>query len=310
MNFSNPIFPSELSELRIATRQSPLALWQAELLKKYLETCYENLRIVLVPMLTEGDKILNKPLRDVGGKALFIKNIEEVLLEGGADLAVHSMKDVPADLDPRFEIAAVLPRENPLDAFVSLKYQSLDQLPEGAQIGTSSLRRQAQLLAWRPDLKIIACRGNVQTRLNLCEKLDGIILAASGLRRLGLDNRVTQLLPPDLMLSAAGQGAIGVEILSGDQFLKDLLKPINHKISECLIQAERAMCYGLEGSCHSPIGALAEFDGREFSLMGLVAKSDGSVILRAKNYHEDPEVLGALVAEELLSQGARKYLYE
>lgn len=307
MNFLNPALPSEL---RIATRQSPLALWQAELVKKYLESCYENLNIILVPMLTEGDKILNKPLREVGGKALFIKNIEEVLLEGGADLAVHSMKDVPADLDSRFEIAAILPRENPLDAFVSLKYKSLYQLPEGAKIGTSSLRRQAQLLALRPDLKIVSCRGNVQTRLNLCEKLDGIILAASGLRRLGLESKITQLLHPDLMLNAAGQGAIGVEILSGNQVLKDLLKPISHKISECLVQAERAMCYSLEGSCHSPIGALAEFDGREFSLQGLVAKSDGSVILRAKNYHEDPEILGTLVAEDLLAQGARKYLYE
>lgn len=297
-------------EIRIATRQSPLALWQAELVKKYLENCYKNINIILVPMLTEGDKILNKPLREVGGKALFIKNIEEVLLEGGADMAVHSMKDVPADLDSRFEIAAILPRENPLDAFVSLKYRSLDQLPEGAEIGTCSLRRQAQLLALRPDLKIMPCRGNVQTRLNICEKLDGIILAASGLRRLGLEHKISQLLPPNLMLSAAGQGAIGVEILSGSQGLKDLLKPINHKISECLVQAERSLCYALEGSCHSPIGALAEFDGREFSLMGLVAKSDGSVILRAKNYHEDPEILGALVAEDLLAQGARKYLYE
>ncbi len=295
--------------LKIATRQSPLALWQAELVKTQLQKIYPNLNIVLVPLLTDGDKILNRPLREVGGKGLFIKNIEEALLEGLADIAVHSMKDVPVDLDPQFEIAAVLARENPLDSFVSLKYQSLDQLPAGAQIGTSSLRRQAQLLAYRPDLKIMACRGNIQTRLNHCEKLDGIILAASGLRRLGLENKITQLLSPNLMLNAAGQGAIGVEILAGDQYLKDLLRPLNHPVSEALLKAERSLCESLNGSCYSPIGALAEFDGREFFLRGLVAKQDGTVILRAQGYHESPEILGEQVAEDLLAQGAKKYLH-
>ena len=300
-------------EINIATRESSLALWQTNTVVKYLKQLYPDLEINLIPMTTQGDQIQDKPLREVGGKALFIKNLEEALLEGRADLAVHSMKDVPALLDDAFEIAAVLPRENPLDAWVSHQYLSFESLPLGASIGTSSLRRQSQLLAMRPDLKIVSCRGNVQTRLNQCKsgesgKFDGIVLAASGLRRLGLEKKINHIFLPEIMLSAAGQGAIGIEILSENQFLKDLLQPLNHGLSHALVNAERAMCRALGGSCHSPIGALAEFHGREFCLRGLVAKPDGTRILKAESMGEDPELLGLEVAQRLLDQGALAYL--
>lgn len=299
-----------MMEIRIATRESPLALWQTRTVEKYLKHLYPELEIILVPMTTQGDQILDRPLREVGGKGLFIKNLELALLEGAADLAVHSMKDVPACLEDLFEIAAVLPRENPLDAWVSETYVCFDELPQGATVGTSSLRRQAQIKFLRPDLKILPCRGNLQTRLNHVEsgKMDGIILAASGLRRLGLEAKARHFFNPNQMLSAAGQGAIGIEILSENQILKDLLKPLDHELSHDLVKAERALCRVLQGSCYSPIGALAEFQGREFYLRGLVAESNGREIIRAEAFHEDPEILGQLVAEKLLAQGAEKYL--
>ncbi len=301
---------SAVHTLKIATRESALALWQARAVAKYLKHFYPELEISLIPMTTQGDQIQDRPLREVGGKALFVKNLELALLEGQADLAVHSMKDVPVVLEDAFEIAAVLPRENPLDAWVSLKYPTFESLPIGASIGTSSLRRQAQLKFLRPDLKILSCRGNLQTRLTQVDagKFDGIILAASGLRRLGLESRIQHFFQPEQMLSAAGQGAIGIEILSGNQFLKDLLQPLNHDLSYALVMAERALCRVLNGSCYSPIGALAEFQGREFYLRGAVAHPDGLKIFRAEGSNEDPESLGIEVADKLLAQGAGAFL--
>jgi len=305
-----------LKTLRIATRQSPLALWQTGVVKKALNYFYPLLDIQICPLSTEGDQIQDKPLRLVGGKGLFIKKLEEALLDGSVDMAIHSMKDVPAGLDPAFEIAAILQRENPLDAWVSVEYPIFDQLPKGAVIGTSSLRRQAQLLALRPDLNIVPLRGNVGTRLNAVEigKIAGTVLAACGLRRLNLEHKIKYLFTPEVLMPAVGQGAIGVEILSDQQEIKDLLRPINHPVSYQLVMIERAMCLELNGSCHSPIGGLAEFTGHEFKLTGRVAHALGEKILTASQSTaelgclEDPVLLGHQVGKTLLSMGARAYL--
>lgn len=296
--------------IRLATRESKLALWQAEAVKKHLQVIDPELEIEFVKINTKGDQIQDRPLREVGGKGLFVKGLEEALIYGEADIAVHSMKDVPATLDPTFTIAGVLPRATPLDVFISTKATSIDELPENARVGTSSLRRQSQLLALRPDLSIQTLRGNIQTRLRkaIDGEFDGIILAQAGLQRMGFEKHITQVLPIDSMLPASNQGAIGLEVLSDNQSMIDLCKMINHWPSFKTVMTERSMCQSLNGSCHSPIGAFAEFDGTQVHLRGLVAAADGSRVIQAEAFGDDPETVGEQAAEILLDQGARDFL--
>lgn len=299
-----------MSDIRIATRQSPLAMWQTEAVIKHLHQVDPELDIELVPIKTQGDQIQDRPLRDVGGKGLFVSGLEKALLNGHADIAVHSMKDVPADLGEDFTIAAMLARENPLDAFISQRYNSFSELPEGAIVGTCSLRRQAQLLALRPDLEIKSLRGNIQRRLRsvTTEHYDATILASAGLRRMELAENIKHEFDLDECLPAVGQGAIGIEVLSEQYHLIDLLHRISHHNSFLCVSAERAMCRTLNGSCHSPIGGFAQVNDSAIELRGIVAKADGSRIITAYAVGDDAESVGVQAAEMLLDQGAAEYL--
>lgn len=301
-----------MSVIRIATRQSPLALWQAEYVKAQLLHYHPKLQVELVPMVTKGDKILDTPLAKIGGKGLFIKELEVAMLEGRADIAVHSMKDVPMELPEPFELPIICPRENSADAFVSNNYSSIDALPAGATVGTSSLRRQSQLKAIRPDLQIADLRGNVGTRLS---KLDGgdydaIILASAGLIRLGMPERIAQHLPQSLCLPAAGQGAVGIECRMDDQATQALLAKLHCENTALCVRAERAMNRHLQGGCQVPIAGQAIRHGNEITLTGLVGSLDGQTILRCvlTGSVDDPEALGVLVAEKLLELGAQPLL--
>lgn len=300
--------------LRIATRKSALAMWQAEYVQDLLRTHHPELTVELVPMTTQGDRILDAPLAKVGGKGLFIKELEIAMQEGRADIAVHSMKDVPVELPEGFGLHAICEREDPRDAFVSHQYASLNELPDGAVVGTSSLRRQCQIKALRPDLVIKDLRGNINTRLSKLDdgEYDAIILASAGLIRLKMQERIRSYLPAEVSLPAVGQGAVGIECRDDDAELIALLAPLNHSETEIRVKAERAMNARLQGGCQVPIGSFAELHGDEIYLRGLVGSSDGKTILRSekKGLQSEAEKIGQQVAEELLSQGADKLLAE
>jgi hydroxymethylbilane synthase len=295
--------------LRIATRKSQLALWQAEHVAALLRAAHPGVAIELVPMLTQGDRIQDRSLAAIGGKGLFIKELEVAIAERRADIAVHSMKDVPADLPPGFTIGAVLTRADARDALVTKGgVARLEDLPQGARLGTSSLRRQAQLRALRPDLKIEALRGNVDTRLRKLDEggMHAIVLACAGLIRLGLESRITARLDPKLCLPAVTQGIIGIECRDGDSRASELLLALEDPATRLVMQAERAFSRRLGGSCQSPIAAYAELHADRIELHGLVAEPDGSRLLRdtLKGSHDDPEALGLRLAERLLAAGA------
>jgi hydroxymethylbilane synthase len=299
---------SARAPLRIATRKSPLALWQAEHVAALLRSAHAGLVVELVPISTKGDRIQDRSLAAIGGKGLFIKELEIALEEHRADIAVHSMKDVPSDLPEGFCIAAVLTRADPRDALLSPKAQRIADLPQGARVGTSSLRRQAQLLAARPDLRIEALRGNVDTRLKRLDDggLDAIILACAGLVRMGWESRITARLDPRDCLPAVSQGIIGVECRSDDAGVKSLLGVLNDPATRAVMDAERAFAGRLNGSCQSPIAAHATLEGSRLALDGLVAEPDGSRILRDSlgGSLDDAGELGARLADRLLAAGA------
>ncbi|EOC0478787.1 hydroxymethylbilane synthase [Cronobacter turicensis] len=298
--------------LRIATRQSPLALWQAQYVKQRLEACHPGLTVELVPMVTRGDVILDTPLAKVGGKGLFVKELELAMLDGRADIAVHSMKDVPVEFPEGLGLVTICEREDPRDAFVSNRYKSLDEMPAGSIVGTSSLRRQCQIAARRPDLIIRSLRGNVGTRLSKLDNgdYDAIILAVAGLKRLQLDVRITSPLAPEISLPAVGQGAVGIECRLDDTRTRELLAPLNHEETAVRVRAERAMNTRLEGGCQVPIGSYAELKDGELWLRALVGAPDGSRIVRGerRGAPQDASQLGVSLAEELLNHGAREIL--
>tara|TARA_B110000305_G_scaffold28697_1_gene26853 strand:+ start:3144 stop:4052 length:909 start_codon:yes stop_codon:yes gene_type:complete len=300
--------------LKIATRKSPLALWQAEFVKSKLQLLYPDLAVELVKMSTQGDKILNSPLSKIGGKSLFIKELEVGMLDGIADIAVHSMKDVPYQLPKEFEVGAILERENPYDAFVSNDFNNINDLPQGARVGSCSLRRIVQLKALRPDLVILDLRGNVNTRLRKLDdgEYDAIILACSGLIRLGFEDRIKQNLSLQQSLPAVGQGALGIEIKSGDNEISDLIAPLIHKKTMNEVSAERSMNATLEGGCSVAIGAYATSTKDMLHLKGMVGNIDSGVILREEESGDisKPSEIGESVANKLLSMGARELLSE
>lgn len=298
--------------LRIATRESPLALWQAEYVKSRLEGAHAGIRVELLPMTTRGDQILDSPLSRIGGKGLFIKELEVALIEGRADLAVHSMKDVPMEFPEELGLAVICEREDCRDAFVSNRFATVAELPTGAVVGSSSLRRQCQLHAARPDLVIRDLRGNVGTRLRKLDdaEFDAIILASAGLIRLGKRERIREYLAPELSLPAGGQGAVGIETRVADTATRELLLPLHHEPTALCVQAERAMNRRLQGGCQVPIAALGVINGEELHLRGLVGTVDGSRVLRSEitgNKHIGAE-LGEILAEDLLRQGAAAIL--
>ena len=299
-------------EIRIATRKSALALWQAEYVKARLEQAHPGLKVSLVPMVSRGDKLLDAPLAKIGGKGLFVKELETALLENEADIAVHSMKDVPMDFPEGLGLYCICEREDPRDAFVSNSFDSLDALPPGSVVGTSSLRRQAQLLARRPDLKIQFLRGNVNTRLAKLDagEYDAIILAAAGLIRLGFEDRIRSSISVEDSLPAGGQGAVGIECRTGDSEIHGLLAPLHHQDTALRVTAERALNKRLNGGCQVPIACYAVLEGDQLWLRGLVGQPDGGQLLRAEARAAavDAEALGVKVADELLEQGAEEIL--
>ncbi len=300
--------------IRIATRKSQLALWQAEYVRDMLQLHHPDLNVELVKMSTQGDKILDTPLAKVGGKGLFVKELERSLLDEDTDIAVHSMKDVPVELPDSLHLAVICPREDPRDAFVSNNYESFETLPEGARLGTSSLRRQCQLATLRPDLNIIDLRGNVNTRLKKLDdgEYDAIILAAAGLKRLKFEDRITEFLAIDISLPAIGQGAVGIECRRNDDWVNGLLAPLNDHDTAIRIAAERAMNLRLQGGCQVPIAGYAELDHGVILLRGLVGRVDGSEIIRGEiaGPPEDAAHLGQVLAEDLLARGADEILAE
>lgn len=298
--------------LRIATRSSPLAVWQAEYVKQRLEGLHDGLSVELVLIKTQGDKILDTPLAKIGGKGLFVKELEQAMMAGEADIAVHSMKDVPMELPQGFDLPVICEREDPRDAFVSNHYDSLDALPQGARVGTSSLRRSAQLMALRPDLEVLSLRGNVQTRLSKLDdgQFDAILLAAAGLKRLGLHQRIRYELPPEVSLPAVGQGAVGIECRADDADTKALLAPLNDADTWDRVVAERAMNRRLEGGCQVPIAGYAELQGDELWLRALVASEDGAEVLRVEGRapRGEAQQLGTGLGDQLLAKGADRIL--
>ena len=298
--------------LKIATRQSPLALWQANYVKDRLQQLYPDLTIELVPMVTKGDVILDSPLAKIGGKGLFVKELENALLTKEADIAVHSMKDVPMQFPEGLGLAVICQREDPRDAFVSHAYRTFAELPQDAVVGTSSLRRQCQLKALRPDLDIRSLRGNVGTRLSKLDNgdYDAIILASAGLIRLGLADRIASFIDVEQSLPAAGQGAVGIECRTDDVQVHALLAPLADAETTYCVRAERAMNNHLQGGCQVPIGGYAVLQQGQLYLRALVGDIDGSRIIRAegKSAVENAEVLGVQIAEQLLAQGADKIL--
>jgi hydroxymethylbilane synthase len=296
--------------LVIATRKSRLALWQAEHIKARLEGLHRGLAIELLPLSTRGDELLDRRLDNVGGKGLFVKELENAMAAGRADLAVHSMKDLPAELPPGFVLAATTSREDPRDAFVSQKYARLEEMPEGAVIGTSSLRRAAQVLERHRGLEVRLLRGNVETRIAKLDRgeYDAIVLAVAGLVRLGLGGRIRSRLEVDESLPAAGQGALGIECRAGDETLLGLLAPLDDAATARCVRAERAVNRALGGSCTLPLGAFAESRGGGVFLRALVASADGRRVIRAEREGDDPERLGDAVAAELRARGADEVL--
>ncbi|SON51322.1 hydroxymethylbilane synthase [Vibrio tapetis] len=303
---------SHSSPIRIATRKSPLALWQAYYVRDALQAAHPGLEVELVTMVTKGDIILDTPLAKVGGKGLFVKELEVAMLEGRADLAVHSMKDVPVDFPEGLGLVTICEREDPRDAFVSNTYNNLDELPEGSIVGTCSLRRQCQIKEARPDIIIKELRGNVGTRLGKLDNgdYDAIILAAAGLKRLELEERIQSYIEPEQSLPAVGQGAVGIECRLDDQRLIKLLEPLNHADTADRVMCERAMNLTLEGGCQVPIGSYALLDGDKIWLRALVGEPDGSEIIRGEisGLRTDAEKLGVELAQQLLSEGAKEIL--
>ena len=301
-----------MKHLRIATRQSALALWQSEHVAARLRQLHPALQIDLVPMSTRGDQVLDRPLAQIGGKGLFLKELEVAMQAGHADIAVHSLKDVPMELEPGFAIGAILDRADPFDAFVSNDVERFDALPQGARVGTSSLRRQAQLRARRPDLALLDLRGNVNTRLAKLDNgdFDAIILAAAGLERLGFHDRISERLTAPDWLPAAAQGAIAIEIREGDHAIRELLGGLHDADTTVRVDAERAMTRRLQGSCQVPIAAFAERDGELLRLSGLVGDAATGELLRreAEGRADAPIALGISVAESLLEAGAGRLL--
>jgi len=299
--------------LRIATRKSPLALWQAEHVAAALRRAHPGLVVEIRGMTTRGDKILDAPLAKVGGKGLFVKELEQGMLDGTADIAVHSMKDVPVDFPEGLHLPVILEREDPRDAFVSNRFDSLADLPEGARVGTSSLRRQCQILERRPDLRVEPLRGNVNTRLARLDAgdYDAIILAAAGLKRLGFASRIRRHIETDESLPAIGQGAIGIECRTDDARTGALIAPLHHPDTALRILAERALNHRLHGGCQVPIAGHATLDGDRLYLSGLVGDPDGSRTLRAQagGQSMEAEAIGAAVADALLAQGADLILH-
>lgn len=308
--------------LTIATRQSPLALWQAEHVKNRLEILHPDLHVVLNKMTTQGDKILHTPLSKIGGKGLFIKELEQGMLDGVADIAVHSMKDVPYQMPPEFELGAILSRENPFDAFVSNQFKSIDDLPQNATVGTCSMRRLVQLKAYRPDLQILDLRGNVNTRLQKLDdgNFDAIILACAGLIRLNFAHRITQELSANQSLPAVGQGAVGIEIRAGDAEILDIIRPLIDEKTTHRLTAERAMNTQLEGGCSVPIAGFATLKNETLTLTGLVGDIHSDKILRYRSSAsinapifngvpvDGANGLGLRVATGLIELGARDLL--
>jgi len=302
-----------INTLRIATRKSPLALWQAEEVSRLLKKFHPEIKIELVTMTTQGDKILDTSLSKIGGKGLFVKELEVGMLEGKADIAVHSMKDVPMVFPEGLHLSVVLEREDPSDAFVSNTYNKLSDLPLNAKVGTCSLRRQTQLKEIRPDIEILDLRGNVNTRLAKLDNgdYDAIILASAGLKRLGFTDRISERIPTEQSLPAIGQGAIGIECRSKDKEVNDLLAPLNHLETALRVSAERAQNTRLNGGCQVPIGGYAELIGNDqIRLRGLLGFPDGSQIFRSEKTgsQADAESIGVVVAEDLLAQGGDKVL--
>ena len=298
--------------VRIATRKSPLALWQAEFVKAQLEHFHPGLQVELVTMVTKGDIILDTPLAKIGGKGLFVKELEVAMLEGRADIAVHSMKDLPMDFPPGLMLQTICRREDPRDAFVSNTYSSISQLPAGAVVGTSSLRRQCQLRAARPDLIIKDLRGNVGTRLGKLDKgeYDAIILAAAGLLRLELPHRIAAFIEPEESLPAVGQGAVGIECREGDQRIQELLAPLEHQETRLRVLAERALNKRLDGGCQVPIGSYCIIENDQFWLRAIVGSPDGSIMLKeeVRGPLADAQAQAIILADKLLDSGAREIL--
>ncbi|SFV76757.1 Porphobilinogen deaminase [hydrothermal vent metagenome] len=298
--------------LKIATRKSPLALWQAEHVKARLEALYPALTVELIKMTTKGDQILNSPLSKIGGKGLFIKELEVGMMEGVADIAVHSMKDVPYEIPPGFELGAILERENPFDAFVSNQYNTIEDLPQGAKVGTCSMRRIVQLKDKRPDLEILDLRGNVNTRLKKLDdgEFDAIILACAGLIRLKFEDRIKQEIPAIDSLPAVGQGAVGIEIRENDTEILDLIKPLIDEQTTYRVSSERAMNARLEGGCSVPIAGYATISGDQINLTGLVGNVESGVILKHQvtGHVSEAESLGVSLADTLIEMGAKDIL--
>lgn len=303
------------TSLRIATRKSPLALWQANFVKKALEKAHPRLHVEIIGMMTEGDKLLATPLTEIGGKGLFVKELEKAILERQADIAVHSIKDMPVELRDRLIIGAICERDDPRDVFVSRKYPLLEDLPYGAMVGTSSSRRACQLKAFRPDIQIAPLRGNVGTRLMRLDegKFDAIILAAAGLKRLEEEERITAYLSPDVWIPAVGQGAIGIECQEDNTQALALIAALEHKPTRICIDAERAMNRALEGGCQLPIGAYASFSSdnlEELIVRGMVGDLENNSVITAvvNGDATDAEMLGKKLAQALLDQGAKLIL--
>ncbi|WP_237059131.1 hydroxymethylbilane synthase [Microbulbifer sediminum] len=300
-----------IDRIRIATRQSALALWQANFVKDQLELHHPGLAVELLPLTSRGDQLLDIPLAKVGGKGLFVKELEKAMLDDRADIAVHSMKDVPMEFPEGLHLPVICEREDPRDAYVSNHYAHIDELPAGAVVGTSSLRRQCQVLARRPDLQVKFLRGNVNTRLAKLDagEFDAIILASAGLLRLEMRERIRDFIAPEIMLPAGGQGAVGIESRL-DPELDRLLAPLHHPDTADRLAAERALVARLNGSCQIPIGCYAELEGDQLWLRGLVGDPDGREIVSAETRgpRTDAAVLGTALAEELLAGGADKIL--
>lgn len=300
--------------VRIATRKSPLALWQSRFVADQLVAAHPGLEVRLVEMSTRGDRILDAPLARVGGKALFVKELEQAMLEDKADIAVHSTKDVPVELPDGLTFPVVLERHDPRDALVANHFASLDQLPEGAHVGTSSLRRQCQLRAIRPDLRISDLRGNVGTRLGKLDAgdYDAIILAAAGLIRMDMQDRITEYLAPEVSLPAIAQGAIGIECRAGDPSIEQLIHPLHDADTGLRVVAERAFNKRLNGGCQAPIAGYAEISGDQLRMRGMVGRVDGSEIVGGERTDActHAEQVGTLLAEDLLARGAKDILDE
>jgi hydroxymethylbilane synthase len=300
--------------LKIATRKSMLALWQANWIKATLEGLHSDLTVELVKIVTKGDKILDVPLAQVGGKGLFVKEIEDALLDGRADIAVHSMKDVPTELPESLYLSVITERADPRDAWFTNDGSTLENIKKGAKIGTSSLRRKVHLKAKRPDLEFFDLRGNVDTRLRkLAEgEYDAIVLAAAGVKRLELDDKVTEYIDDKTLLPAVGQGAVGIESRIGDEATEALIAPLRHRPSTIAVTAERAFLARLEGGCQVPIASYAEVDGENLYIRGLVGSLDGKNIVEGNvsGTSEDAAKMGVALAEELLGKGAKEILDE